>query len=85
MLDNISNGTKDFSRIRYTSVAKNDQVDLMVEKFVTTNDVKVPIHRVEEKKYLFGTKLISAKIINGKLMVRVGGGYMTIEQFVGKH
>lgn len=44
-----------------------------------------PIKRIEEGKYLFGTKKIHAKIINGKLMVRVGGGYMTIEEFVEKH
>ena len=44
-----------------------------------------PIKRIEEGKYLFGTKKIYAKIINGKLMVRVGGGYMSIEEFVEKH
>lgn len=57
----------------------------MVEQFVSENNVTVPIHRIEEKRYLFGTKLLSAKIINGKLMVRVGGGYMTIQEFVESH
>lgn len=31
---------------------------------------------------MFGTKKIYAKIMNGKLVVRVGGGYMVIEEFV---
>jgi len=32
--------------------------------------------------YNFGTKKISAKIINGRLVIRVGGGYMGIEEFM---
>ncbi len=47
--------------------------------------MKVPINRIDQSKYLFGTKVISAQIINGVLMVRVGGGFMSIEEFVDKH
>lgn len=31
---------------------------------------------------MFGTRKIYAKIINGKLVIRVGGGYMVIEKFI---
>ena len=31
--------------------------------------------------YMFGTKKIYAKIQNSKLIVRVGGGYMSIDEF----
>ena len=31
---------------------------------------------------MFGTKKIYAKIINGKLVIRVGGGYMGIDEFM---
>ena len=31
---------------------------------------------------MFGTKKILAKIINGKLVIRVGGGYMSAEEFI---
>ena len=31
---------------------------------------------------MFGTKKIYAKIINGKLVIRVGGGYMSIDEFM---
>lgn len=57
----------------------------MLENFIKTHKVKVPINRISESKYLFGTKLINAVIINGVLMVRVGGGYMTMEEFLDKH
>lgn len=45
----------------------------------------VPINRIDPSKYLFGTKVISAHIINGVLMFRVGGGFMDIDEFVHKH
>lgn len=64
-------------RIRYVS-EKTDEVDQMLGAFLELNDIRVPIHRIKEKQYLFGTKKISAQIINKKLMVRVGGGFMTI-------
>ena len=52
---------------------------------MTNNKVNVPINRIDPSKYLFGTKVISAQIINGVLMIRVGGGFMSIEEFVDKH
>lgn len=34
---------------------------------------------------MFGTKKIMAKIINGKLVIRVGGGYMGVEEFIEQY
>lgn len=34
---------------------------------------------------MFGSRVINASIINGILMVRVGGGFMQMEEFVDKH
>jgi hypothetical protein len=31
---------------------------------------------------MFGTKKISAKAMNGKLFVRVGGGYLSIDEYI---
>lgn len=42
----------------------------------------IPIKRLGGGYYMFGTKKIYCKIINGKLVVRVGGGYMGIEDFI---
>jgi hypothetical protein len=42
----------------------------------------VPVKRLADNNYIFGTKKISAKIINGRLVIRVGGGYMGIEEFM---
>jgi len=41
--------------------------------------------RIEEGVYMFGTKRTSAKIVNDSLLLRVGGGYMNIEEFVRQY
>jgi len=43
------------------------------------------VKRIAPGKYLFGTKHIMAKIINGKLVIRVGGGYMSADEFIEQY
>ena len=57
----------------------------MLQEFTILNDVLVPIRYLSGKSYLFGTKKISAQIVNGTLMVRVGGGFLSIQEFVSRH
>jgi hypothetical protein len=45
----------------------------------------VPIKRLGNGYYYFGTRKIFAKIMNGKLVIRVGGGYMVIEEFIANY
>jgi len=35
--------------------------------------------------YLFGSKKVTMKVENNKLMARTGGGYLTIDQFVHQY
>ena len=56
----------------------------MVE-LMRTEDCRVPIKRLGDGYYLFGLKKIYAKIINHKLVVRVGGGYMNFKDFLEHH
>ena len=64
---------------------ERDQIADMLEAYIIRNKVKVPVARLEGNKYLFGTKVIIASIVNESLKVRVGGGFMTIEDFVKQH
>lgn len=34
---------------------------------------------------MFGTKKITAKIVNNQLVIRVGGGYMSVDQFIAQY
>jgi TfoX/Sxy family transcriptional regulator of competence genes len=42
----------------------------------------VPIKKLGEGYYLFGTRKIFAKVLNGRLIIRVGGGFVVIEEFI---
>jgi|LauGreDrversion4_2_1035121.scaffolds.fasta_scaffold2317735_1 hypothetical protein len=57
----------------------------MFQDYIIKNSIKVPVVRLDGARYLFGTKLVIASIINGQLNVRVGGGYMGMEEFVKSH
>jgi len=41
-------------------VVEGDQIDKMLENFVRTHKVRVPINYIDESRYLFGTKIINA-------------------------
>lgn len=45
----------------------------------------MPIKKLGNGYYIFGTRKIYAKILNGKLVIRVGGGYMIIEEFINTY
>lgn len=61
---------------------KGDMVDELLAQFINMANCPVPIKRLGGGFYLFGLKKIFAKIMNGKLVIRVGGGYMIIEEFI---
>ena len=64
------------------NAAKGDLVDEMLAEYLSIAGNRVPVRRLGGGFYLFGTKKIYAKIMNGKLVVRVGGGYMVIDEFI---
>jgi hypothetical protein len=45
----------------------------------------VPVQRTGVGKYMFGTRNIIAKITNMKLLIRVGGGFMSIDEFIEQY
>jgi len=51
-------------------------------KHLANNNCTIKVVRKGPGKYSFGTKNIMAKVINGKLVIRVGGGYMGADEFI---
>ena len=45
----------------------------------------MPIKRLGDGNYIFGTRKIYVKLISGRLVVRVGGGFMSIEEFLAQY
>lgn len=57
----------------------------MMANYVNRCPFYVPVERVTEGHYMWGQKKIFAKIMNGKLIIRVGGGYMIIEEYLAHY
>ena len=63
-------------------IIKGDAEDELMAKHLTDNNCSVKVTRTGPGKYMFGSKSIMAKVINGKLVIRVGGGYMGADEFI---
>lgn len=61
---------------------KGDKVDEKMATYINDFALDVPFHRIGEGQYMFGSRKIFAKIMNDKLVIRVGGGYMVIDEFL---
>lgn len=64
---------------------QGDILDEMLGKYINNSGCPVPIKKLGDGYYLFGTRKIYAKILNGKLVIRVGGGFMVIEEFISTY
>ena len=53
----------------------------MLNNFKDKMRSEIIIQKIGENTYRFGTRKIQAKINQGILLVRVGGGYMDIDNF----
>lgn len=67
------------------TLPKGDTIDTMLNYYINQANCPVPIRKIGDGFYFFGTKKIYAKILNGKLVIRVGGGYMIIEEFIATY
>lgn len=59
-----------------------DLVDELLARYINESGTTLPIARISEGWYLFGTRKIYAKVMNGRLVVRVGGGYSGLGEFI---
>ena len=68
-------------KFKYIPV-KGDKVDEKMAGYMNNFDMDVPMQRLGDGQYMFGTRKVFAKIMNDKLVVRVGGGFMLIDEFL---
>lgn len=98
-LKNINNRRKDLED-RYSTMRKEvfkikqiklykpvagDVVDEMFAGYLNKAKLTIEVQRIAANNYMFGTRKILAKIINGRLVIRVGGGYMNAEEFIDQY
>ena len=70
--------------VAYTPV-KGDVVDERLERFLKRYEVRIPMIRLAENRYLFGTTIIALYIVRDKLVVRLKTEYQHIEKYVQKN
>uniref|UniRef100_A0A7S3I3R1 GAR domain-containing protein n=1 Tax=Favella ehrenbergii TaxID=182087 RepID=A0A7S3I3R1_9SPIT len=69
-------------RPRKYRAMKGDSVDEMLANVLNIKNCEIPISRIGDGWYMFGSKKIYAKIMNNKLVCRVGGGFSNMEDFI---
>jgi hypothetical protein len=72
-------------QVRVFKAIKGDKVDELWCWHLNKHQLDLDVKRLGPGKYLFGTRNIMCKIINGKLVVRVGGGYMSADEFIEQY
>ena len=60
----------------------DDPIDQLFATHLNKSKINLPVQRIAAGKYMFGTKQVHAKIQNGNLLIRVGGGFMGAQEFI---
>jgi len=65
---------------------KTDSIDKKIAEYINNypdrTRLKVMFVREAEGVYKFGSKRVNIKIDKDKINIRVGGGFMTIDEFI---
>lgn len=64
---------------------KGDVLDEQLAVFINDAGLGELLRRQEAGQYSFGSRKIQAKILNSQLIIRVGGGYCHIEEFIQQY
>jgi len=69
--------------------AKDDAVDMKLADFINNypdrHRLKIMFLRESEGVYQFGTRKILIKVKNNQIKIRVGGGFLSIDEFLDQH
>jgi len=77
------------SRIAVYIPVKNDQVDKRLAEYINNypdrQKLKIMFMRESEGVYQFGTKRVAVRVDKDKINIRVGGGYLSIDEFLDQY
>ena len=77
------------SKVAIYVPAKDDAVDLKLADFINNypdrQRLKIMFLRESEGVYQFGTRKILIKVKNNQIKIRVGGGFLSIDEFLDQH
>ena len=66
---------------------RGDDLDKAIAKILHETGFyeRVDVKRIQAGLYTFGDKRISASLKNGRVILRTGGGYMPLEEFISHY
>ena len=68
---------------------KLDPIDVAVEEYINWSPYKIPLSnlffRESEGVYSFGSKKTTIKVEGGEIKVRVGGGFLSMTEFIQQY
>ena len=77
------------SRIAVYIPVKNDPVDKKLAEYINNypdrQKLKIMFMRESEGVYEFGSKRIMVKVERDKIQIKVGGGYLSIDEFLDQY
>ena len=77
------------SRIAVYIPVKNDAIDRKLAEYINNypdrQKLKIMFMRESEGIYQFGTKRVYVKIDKEKINIRVGGGYLSLDEFLDQY
>ncbi|CDW71306.1 gas2 domain containing protein [Stylonychia lemnae] len=83
---NHNKNQKETFRLPLYVAIPGDEIDQQVAEYINKaqeqEPIPVKIQRIDNALYQFGSKKISIKVIKNSLMVKLGGGYISLEDFI---
>lgn len=77
------------SRIAVYIPVKNDQIDKRIAEYINNypdrQKLKIMFMRESEGVYQFGSKRVAVKVDKDKINIRVGGGFLSIDEFLDQY
>ena len=74
------------SRIAIYIPVKDDAVDTKLAEYINQypdkSKLKIMFMRESEGVYQFGSRRVMVKVDRGKISIKVGGGYLSIDEFL---
>lgn len=68
---------------------KDDPIDQQVAEYINSfadrQQLKIMFLRESSGVYEFGTRRVEVKATKGKILIRIGGGYMNIDEFLEQY
>ena len=83
--DQIINNANNNSGVHQYTPDTSDKIDQMFAQYINMVNCPIKLTRVGDGQYIFGSKKIYAKIQNERLIIRVGGGFMMIDEFLSTY